>query len=114
MGWLSWETFQCKTHCNKAMDDCISETLFKQMADKMFFDYELVLPSDESDDFGKRSKDGGWSGLIGDLVSGEVDIAVAAMTMTSEREEAVDFVAPYFDQSGISILLRFHFIVHAH
>ena len=75
----------CKTHCNKAMDDCISETLFKQMADKMFFDYELVLPSDESDDFGKRSKDGGWSGLIGDLVSGEVDIAVAAMTMTSER-----------------------------
>jgi ionotropic glutamate receptor len=28
------------------------------------------------------------------------------MTMTSEREEVVDFVAPYFDQSGISILIR--------
>jgi len=28
------------------------------------------------------------------------------MTMTSEREEVVDFVAPYFDQSGISIILR--------
>ena len=26
--------------------------------------------------------------------------------MTSEREEVVDFVAPYFDQSGISILIR--------
>ena len=26
--------------------------------------------------------------------------------MTSEREEVIDFVAPYFDQSGISIILR--------
>ena len=28
------------------------------------------------------------------------------MTMTGEREEVVDFVAPYFEQSGISIMLR--------
>ncbi len=35
---------------------------------------------------------------IGDLVTGSIDIAIAAMTMTSERAEAVDFVAPYFDQ----------------
>ena len=35
MGWLSWETFRCKIDCNKAMDDCISENLFKQMADMM-------------------------------------------------------------------------------
>ncbi|MPC42188.1 Glutamate receptor [Portunus trituberculatus] len=26
--------------------------------------------------------------------------------MTSEREEVIDFVAPYFDQSGISIVIR--------
>ena len=31
-------------------------------------------------------------------MKGEIDIAVAGMTMTSEREEVVDFVAPYFDQ----------------
>ena len=49
---------------------------------------------------------GEWSGLVGDLVSGRLDIAVAPMTMTSEREEVVDFVAPYFDQSGISIIHR--------
>lgn len=30
-------------------------------------------------------------------------MAVAATIMTSQREEVVDFVAPYFDQSGISI-----------
>ena len=28
------------------------------------------------------------------------------MTLNSEREEVVDFVAPYFEQSGISIILR--------
>ena len=44
--------------------------------------------------------------MVGDLVNGEIDIAVAGMTMTSEREEVVDFVAPYFDQSGISIIIR--------
>ena len=35
MGWMSWVTFNCITHCNKKMDNCISETLFKQMADHM-------------------------------------------------------------------------------
>jgi len=28
---------------------------------------------------------------------------VAALTMTSEREEVIDFVPPYFEQSGILI-----------
>jgi ABC-type amino acid transport substrate-binding protein len=60
-----------------------------------------------SDDFGHKNRDtGSWNGVVGDLVSGEVDIVVAAMTMTSEREEVIDFVAPYFEQSGISIIIR--------
>lgn len=33
----------------------------------------------------------------------ETDMIIAPLTMTSEREEVIDFVAPYFDQSGISI-----------
>lgn len=33
----------------------------------------------------------------------ETDIIVAALTMTSEREEVIDFVAPYFEQSGLLI-----------
>ena len=76
--------------------------------------------------------------MVGDLIKGDIDISVAALTMTTEREEGIrcnisqdnvseeyilhkymgesimslicfpviDFVAPYFDQSGISILLR--------
>lgn len=30
-------------------------------------------------------------------------MAFTAMIMTADREEVVDFVAPYFEQSGISI-----------
>lgn len=80
--------------------------MIEEMAKRMKFDYEILLPTDNSEDYGGKQPDGKWSGVIGDLVSGEIDIAVAGMTMTSEREEVVDFVAPYFDQSGISIIIR--------
>ncbi len=80
--------------------------MIEEMARRMYFDYEIVLPSDNSEDYGSKQANGEWSGVIGDLVSGQIDIAVAGMTMTSEREEVVDFVAPYFDQSGISIIIR--------
>lgn len=36
-------------------------------------------------------------------------MVVAALTMTSEREEVIDFVAPYFEQSGILIGKKFLF-----
>ena len=45
-----------------------------------------------------KMSNGSWSGLVGDLISGEIDISVATLTMTTEREEVIDFVSPYFDQ----------------
>lgn len=33
----------------------------------------------------------------------EIDIAVAPMIMTADREEVIDFVEPTFGQTGISI-----------
>lgn len=33
----------------------------------------------------------------------ETDIAAAALKMTAEREEVIDFIAPYYEQTGISI-----------
>ena len=44
--------------------------------------------------------------ISGDLVNDEIDIAVSSLTITSSREEVVDFITPYFDQSGISIVGR--------
>jgi len=46
---------------------------------------------------------GDWSGMIGSVIAGEADIAVADITQTAMRETAVDFTVP-FDQVGITIL----------
>lgn len=78
--------------------------MIERMSQVMDFDYDLIEPKSKS--MGARTEDGKWNGLIGDLVSGEIDIAIAALKMTAEREEVVDFVAPYFEQTGITIVIR--------
>lgn len=74
------------------------------LASAMNFTYELVLPS--SGNYGERLSDGSFDGVVGDLIEGETDIIVAALKMTAEREEFIDFVAPYFEQTGISIVMK--------
>uniref|UniRef100_A0A182MFV8 Ionotropic glutamate receptor C-terminal domain-containing protein n=1 Tax=Anopheles culicifacies TaxID=139723 RepID=A0A182MFV8_9DIPT len=75
-----------------------------QLSVVMNFDYDLVSPRNGT--FGLRDVDGKWDGLVGDLVVGEIDFAIASLKMTAEREEVVDFVAPYFEQTGILIAMR--------
>ncbi|KAK6045215.1 hypothetical protein COOONC_17280, partial [Cooperia oncophora] len=38
MGWMSWATFLCEINCRKHPDRCISEDLFRQMADRIVED----------------------------------------------------------------------------
>ncbi|GFY46262.1 alpha-N-acetylgalactosaminidase [Trichonephila inaurata madagascariensis] len=38
MGWLSWERFTCNIDCIKNPDECISEKLYMDMADRMVAD----------------------------------------------------------------------------
>nr|XP_037875977.1 ionotropic receptor 25a isoform X3 [Bombyx mori] len=78
--------------------------LIQKLSEAMNFDYEIVSP--RSGGFGRRLPNGSWDGVVGDLTTGETDIAVAALTMTAEREEVIDFVAPYFEQTGILIAIR--------
>lgn len=35
MGWLSWERFTCNINCEEDPDNCISEKLYKDMADRV-------------------------------------------------------------------------------
>jgi len=46
---------------------------------------------------------GTWNGMIGEVISGEADIALADMTITSTREEAVDFTHPFL-YVGLGVL----------
>ncbi|CAF3068666.1 unnamed protein product [Rotaria sp. Silwood2] len=52
----------------------------------------------------KPTNDQPWNGMIGELVRHEADLAVAPLTITSQRESVVDFSKPWMNL-GISILI---------
>jgi len=53
----------------------------------------------------KPSAEQPWNGMIGELVRHEADLAIAPLTITSQRESVVDFSKPWMNL-GISILIR--------
>jgi glutamine transport system substrate-binding protein len=65
--------------------------MWKLIADSLGLEYELQ-PMD-------------FNGLIPALQSGNIDAAIAGMTIKSEREKVVDFAYPYYD-AGLMILVR--------
>ena len=46
-----------------------------------------------------------WNGMIGEIVRGQADLAIVDLTITAQREEAVDFTLPFMS-TGISILFK--------
>ncbi|GMR60627.1 hypothetical protein PMAYCL1PPCAC_30822 [Pristionchus mayeri] len=65
-----------------------------------------VLYEVEDGTFGTMDDNGNWNGLMGAVVSGSADIAVAPMSVMAERENDVDFTVPYYDLVGTSILMK--------
>jgi len=52
-------------------------------------DYELQLVKDGQ--WGERADSGGWSGMIGEVVDEDADLAAAALAITTLRKTAIDF-----------------------
>ena len=48
---------------------------------------------------------GGWNGMVGELVRREADIAIAPLTINSQREQVADFTKPFMSL-GISIMIK--------
>uniref|UniRef100_A0A915I5V9 Uncharacterized protein n=1 Tax=Romanomermis culicivorax TaxID=13658 RepID=A0A915I5V9_ROMCU len=67
------------------------------------FDYDIVLSPDGK--FGSEKKDGTWDGMIGELMAGRADMAVASLTITRARQQVVDFSKPFLS-TGLSIMIR--------
>ena len=56
--------------------------------------------------YGFMNKETGeWNGLMGELLAQKADLAIADLTITYEREQAVDFSMPFMNL-GISILYK--------
>ncbi|CAD6185138.1 unnamed protein product [Caenorhabditis auriculariae] len=78
--------------------------LINLIKDEVNFTYTLYEVEDGS--FGTMDENGNWNGLIGALVSGSADIALAPLSVMAERENDVDFTVPYYDLVGTTILMK--------
>ncbi|XP_017048729.1 glutamate receptor 1 isoform X2 [Drosophila ficusphila] len=79
--------------------------LADMLADKLGIKYELRLVQDGNYGSENQYAPGGWDGMVGELVRREADIAIAAMTITAERERVIDFSKPFMTL-GISIMIK--------
>ncbi|XP_076686024.1 glutamate receptor IB isoform X3 [Andrena cerasifolii] len=79
--------------------------LAELIAKKLGITYELRIVKDGK--YGMENPDvpGGWDGMVGELIRKEADIAIAPMTITSERERVIDFSKPFMSL-GISIMIK--------
>ncbi|CAB3403027.1 unnamed protein product [Caenorhabditis bovis] len=67
------------------------------------FEYDIFVS--EGNKYGARQADGSWDGMVGYLLNETADVAVAPLTITQERERAVDFSKPFMT-TGISIMIK--------
>ena len=69
------------------------------------FDIDLIDEVAKRAGFEPQILSMGLDGLIPALMSGSIDVAVSAFTITPERAAKVDFTKPYYE-SGLSIMAR--------
>jgi len=69
------------------------------------FDVDLIRAVGQAAGFGVEFRNITFDGIIPSLQAGTVDAAVAAMTITEARSQAVSFSRPYF-RAGLAIAVR--------
>ncbi|XP_008296938.1 glutamate receptor 1-like [Stegastes partitus] len=78
--------------------------LASEIAKHVGFSYRLELVGDGK--YGARdSETKMWNGMVGELVYGKADVAVAPLTITLVREQVIDFTKPFMSL-GISIMIK--------
>nr|QUP79591.1 ionotropic receptor 5 [Monochamus saltuarius] len=79
--------------------------LIQKLSEMEGFNYTFILREDKQNGAKDPNPPHRWSGMIGDLLEFRADLAITDFTITSDREEAVDFTVPFMNL-GISILFR--------
>ncbi|XP_047463736.1 glutamate receptor 1-like isoform X1 [Mugil cephalus] len=78
--------------------------LAAEIAKHVGFSYRLELVGDGK--YGARDPfTNMWNGMVGELVYGKADVAVAPLTITLVREQVIDFTKPFMSL-GISIMIK--------
>ena len=81
--------------------------LLEKLAEDLGFTFDLYIVGD-----GKYGgmKNGRWTGLVGDLLSGAAHMAVTSFSINSARSQVIDFTSPFFSTS-LGILVRRWFLL---
>ncbi|XP_069796201.1 glutamate receptor ionotropic, kainate 5 isoform X2 [Narcine bancroftii] len=79
--------------------------MLRELGDILKFNFRIKLVEDGL--YGAPEPNGSWTGMVGELIQRKADLAVAAFTITAEREKVIDFSKPFMTL-GISILYRMH------
>ncbi|XP_061591562.1 probable glutamate receptor [Cololabis saira] len=77
--------------------------LISELSKKLGFKYKIHMVKDGR--YGAMDSSGQWNGMIGEVIRGEADLAVAPLTVTAVREQYVDMAAPFI-QTGLSFILH--------
>ncbi|CAG0882501.1 unnamed protein product [Cyprideis torosa] len=77
--------------------------IIDEIAQILKFNYTLREVADGK--WGKTNEKGEWDGMIKELMDMKADMAIADLSISYEREEAVDFTMPFMNL-GISILVH--------
>ena len=81
------------------------EMMDQETGEMIGFDMEIIAEVAKRAGFDYELQTMDFNGIIPALQTGNVDIAIAGITITEEREQIVDFSDPYYD-SGLRILVR--------
>ncbi|QSP94888.1 transporter substrate-binding domain-containing protein [Marinobacter salinisoli] len=81
------------------------EMMDQETGEMVGFDMEIIAEVAERAGFDYDLNTMDFNGIIPALQTGNVDIAIAGITITEERSQIVDFSDPYYD-SGLRILVR--------
>lgn len=77
--------------------------LISELSNKLGFQYNIHLVKDNR--YGAMDSSGNWNGMIGEIIRGEADLAVAPLTVTAVRERFVDMTTPFIN-TGLSFIMR--------
>ncbi|GFY79507.1 glutamate receptor 1 [Trichonephila inaurata madagascariensis] len=75
------------------------------IADNLKFSFIIKLVNDSAYGGKDPTSPVGWNGMVGELIRKDADMAIAPLTITSARENVIDFTKPFMSM-GISIMIK--------
>ncbi|XP_064595286.1 glutamate receptor U1-like [Liolophura sinensis] len=85
------------TEGNQSIFTGFAFDILDELSERLQFRYTVLEPEDAR--YGVQQEDGSWNGMIGNVIKGDIAMAVGPFAITSTREADVDFTTPFWEDS---------------